>query len=93
MKFLNSIKYIITCMLIYFIIFVLEILLFGPLLDGLTDSYLIKLIIYALLMITINPIFTFYITENLAFNPEGLKAPNGLEGALKKKIELFDEEE
>ena len=93
MNFTNSIKYILSCMLIYLSIFLLELFLLNPLLDGISENYIIRIIIYAFLMLIINPIITFYIGERLPFNPEGLKVPHGLEGALKHKIEIFDEDE
>lgn len=93
MNFINSIKYILACMIIYISIFLLELLLMNPLIDGISENYIIRIIIYSFMMLIINPIITFYLGERLPFNPEGLKAPLGLEGALKHKIEIFDDEE
>ena len=80
-------------MLIYMSIFVLELLFLNPLLDGISENYIIRIVFYAFLMLIINPIITFYIGERLPFSPEGLNVPHGLEGALKRKIEIFDEDE
>ena len=85
MSFTSSIRYIFSCLLIYLLLALGEYLILNPIILPLIKSYLIRILIYSLFLLIINPIITYFIGEKIPVRPIGLRVNEGLEEALKSQ--------
>lgn len=85
MKFSQAFTYVFTVICFYALLFISEIILLMPIIEGVEISYLIKIVISLVLLIIINPIITWLITERLPFKPKDLKASSDYKTDIKKR--------
>ena len=90
MKVTEGLKYMFLCLLLYLTLGLIEIYGLRPLLDTVTESFFLQTVIYAALMLIVNPILTYVISERLPFAPSGLKVAGGLETALKSEVDISE---
>ncbi len=90
MKVTEGLKYMFLCLLLYLALGLVEIYGLRPLLDTVTDSFFLQTAVYMVLMLVVNPILTYVISEKLPFAPSGLKVAGGLETALKSDVDISE---
>lgn len=85
MKIKQAFTYLSSVIVIYLLVFGLEIILTGDIIEGLGLNYKIKLIIVISCLIVINPLVTLLIVNKLPFKPKGLKASDTYQSDIKRK--------
>ena len=90
MTFTSSVRYIFSCLCIYLLLAIGEYFILNPMFTSIIHSYLIRISIYFLFLLIINPIITYIIGEKVPIKPSGLRVEDGLEEALRNQDEFED---